>query len=745
MKKQMLSGILLCTMLWSNAAAFTDITDSNVQQAASTLDALGIMQGVGNDRFQPNGALTRAQFCKLAVTSLGVEDVSAYQSFTIFPDLPTGHWAAGYVNAAIKDTEISKKQIIRGFADGTFRPNQSITYGEACTMLLRMLGYGVTDIGAFWPDDYISKAQSLGICDHVPTYAASQTVSRGDGAMMLLNTLQATPKEGSALLYNSVAETKVEDSILLATAETDADLSAGQAQFYESGSIVTRRTLQQPASSLVGQRGTVLFDKENTGKVCAFLPDTEDTQVLSVASASGKAFVTTDGTTCKVDNDTPVVLGGEVTTYAESYFDLVSRSLRVYYDADGQIELLVREAAQSSNTFVYGTAQAANIPAQYQVYKHDTLIPVTSLAKYDVITLDTTAKKAYASDDRVAGYLREASPTFSNPSAITLLGKKFTVSKQGAAYFESFQYGDKITVLLDENGIVCAAYPAARVSAPMLGQYVQESDGKASIQLLNGIRIAGSLTDSDMELYLGHMVQVSEQQGGTFSLVGYQYRAGGMSAWNISDNTIGSHTVAQAVRVFETLDNDSAVSEIEKQDIRNATVPSSKIRSYEMDASGTVTAIFLNDYTGDGWQYGIASISSVETDENGEEMRKAVSLKTFADGAGTTMYYSSSAYDASSSVIGLPKGAANTNGTLAKLPVKKLTVIGQVMVENFDGEDGVQTKNGYYALAEDVGVYVSDYGKMIPLRDAKGSCTSFTLYADTDTPQGGCVRVIIGA
>lgn len=45
------------------------------------------MQGVGGNRFDPNSALTRAQFCKLAVTALGVSDVSAYGSYTIFPDV----------------------------------------------------------------------------------------------------------------------------------------------------------------------------------------------------------------------------------------------------------------------------------------------------------------------------------------------------------------------------------------------------------------------------------------------------------------------------------------------------------------------------------------------------------------------------------------------------------------------------------------------------------------------------------
>lgn len=66
------------------SAVFTDISDSRVSQTAAVLDALGIMQGVGGGSFAPGKALTRAQFCKLAVTAMGVTDVSPYASYTIF-------------------------------------------------------------------------------------------------------------------------------------------------------------------------------------------------------------------------------------------------------------------------------------------------------------------------------------------------------------------------------------------------------------------------------------------------------------------------------------------------------------------------------------------------------------------------------------------------------------------------------------------------------------------------------------
>ena len=133
-------------MISPASAVFSDISDTKVAQTASVLDALGIMQGVGGSTFAPGRALTRAQFCKLAVTAMGITDVSAYKSYTIFPDVKQGHWAAPYINAAVRHPELKEKAIIRGYADGKFGPDKVVSYGEVCTMLLRMLGYKEEDI-----------------------------------------------------------------------------------------------------------------------------------------------------------------------------------------------------------------------------------------------------------------------------------------------------------------------------------------------------------------------------------------------------------------------------------------------------------------------------------------------------------------------------------------------------------------------------------------------------------------------
>ena len=103
MKKRFISLCLTLALTAATAgAAFSDISSGSLQQTASVLGSLGIMQGTGNNRFEPNRPLTRAEFCKLAVTAMGIDDASPYASYTIFPDVRASHWAARYVNAALR-------------------------------------------------------------------------------------------------------------------------------------------------------------------------------------------------------------------------------------------------------------------------------------------------------------------------------------------------------------------------------------------------------------------------------------------------------------------------------------------------------------------------------------------------------------------------------------------------------------------------------------------------------------------
>lgn len=85
---------------------------------------------------------------------------------------------------------MSKNQIILGYPDGTFHPDETISFAQAVTVTLRTLGYNAAEVGAFWPDNYIQKAASLGLTDGM-RYAADDAITRADTVLMLGRALEA--------------------------------------------------------------------------------------------------------------------------------------------------------------------------------------------------------------------------------------------------------------------------------------------------------------------------------------------------------------------------------------------------------------------------------------------------------------------------------------------------------------------------------------------------------------------------
>ena len=99
---------------------------------AAVLDALGIMQGVGGGSFAPGKALTRAQFCKLAVTAMGVTDVSPYASYTIFRMLSIRTGQRRISTRQVRHPELKGKGHYPRLCGRQLRPDKIVSYGEVC-------------------------------------------------------------------------------------------------------------------------------------------------------------------------------------------------------------------------------------------------------------------------------------------------------------------------------------------------------------------------------------------------------------------------------------------------------------------------------------------------------------------------------------------------------------------------------------------------------------------------------------
>lgn len=119
---------------YAKKAAYKDIDDipEFAIQAVNALSEKGIFVGYEDGSFRPNNKITRAELITSVAIAYKIEPVSTNnKSFVDSDVIPS--WAAGHVNAAVV------KGIIKGYSDGTFKPQNNIKRGEAFAVISNCL------------------------------------------------------------------------------------------------------------------------------------------------------------------------------------------------------------------------------------------------------------------------------------------------------------------------------------------------------------------------------------------------------------------------------------------------------------------------------------------------------------------------------------------------------------------------------------------------------------------------------
>ena len=109
---------------------FTDVPDDAwYATAVNTLASLGILKGVGEDKYDPTRAISRAEFAAIATRFAKVN----LEGSTPFDDVSDADW---YYNAVLTAVNYDW---INGYGDNTFRPYNTVTRAEVTTIVNRML------------------------------------------------------------------------------------------------------------------------------------------------------------------------------------------------------------------------------------------------------------------------------------------------------------------------------------------------------------------------------------------------------------------------------------------------------------------------------------------------------------------------------------------------------------------------------------------------------------------------------
>lgn len=113
--------------------------------------------------------VSRGMFVETVIASEGLRAASkSARGTTIFPDVPAGGVLSGYVNAGLSlgTQQGVNEGVVYGNASGKFGANTPVTFAEACTTAVRLLGYTDSDTAlssSSWPSNYITEAAALGL------------------------------------------------------------------------------------------------------------------------------------------------------------------------------------------------------------------------------------------------------------------------------------------------------------------------------------------------------------------------------------------------------------------------------------------------------------------------------------------------------------------------------------------------------------------------------------------------------
>ena len=242
--KKFLSLVLALVMTMSlvtvsaGAKDFTDSTKIQYAEAVDVMSAVKVIDGYAEGDFRPSTTLTRGAAAKIICNLiLGPTTASALVADAApYKDVPTNHTFAGYI------AYCQKTGIISGYADGSFKPANSLTGYAFMKMLLGALGYKAEQegyTGANWSIQVAKRALNIGLADDlVGDFNGVKAVTREEACLYAFNTLKATmveyDKNSTVTVGNITIKEQSDAKDMANTGKTDGNIDKdGKMQFAE--------------------------------------------------------------------------------------------------------------------------------------------------------------------------------------------------------------------------------------------------------------------------------------------------------------------------------------------------------------------------------------------------------------------------------------------------------------------------------------------------------------------------------
>ena len=289
MKKRILALLLAACIAVSMLVLPASAANNNT--AVQFAVTLGAMDNTQTGAL--NAAVTRGAFARMLVAfSTFRESVGAQGTVgTLYTDVPgTSPWAP-YIRIAVQQGWLN------GYTDGSYRPDNAVTLEEACTAVLKLMGYKMTELNGSFPNAQLNKASEIGLRTNLER-KPGEAMNYEDCAALLYNALTANTASGSAYgtsLGFTVSNGQVDGSTVLMSSLQGPFVAGADTQLPFAPVAVYRNDKVSPSAELnqydvyyySGSLQTVwIYTRKAAGRITAVSPSASAPTAITVAGSS---------------------------------------------------------------------------------------------------------------------------------------------------------------------------------------------------------------------------------------------------------------------------------------------------------------------------------------------------------------------------------------------------------------------------------------------------------------------------
>lgn len=156
-----------------------------------------LVEGYEDGTYGLDKNIKRSEITRLLVLANGNEELAKQLqgSMKIYSDVDAKHWANGVISVGTTvPSDANGIAMLAGYPDGSFKPENDVTYAELAKMLVVLAKKDLTaDMvkNAKWATSWMTWAAQLGILDDVNVVDSNKAANRADAFTMIYNALYA--------------------------------------------------------------------------------------------------------------------------------------------------------------------------------------------------------------------------------------------------------------------------------------------------------------------------------------------------------------------------------------------------------------------------------------------------------------------------------------------------------------------------------------------------------------------------